>query len=161
MVTPALFARYPTAADFMPASSDDLEAAIRSTGFYRNKAKNIQAACRMIVEEFDGEVPNIMEGLLRLPGVARKTANVVLSNAYGIVEGVIVDTHAGRISRRLGLTKHEDPVKVEQDLMDLLPRESWLDYNHEVIYHGRAICTAQRPQCGRCTLAPECPSALA
>jgi endonuclease-3 len=159
MVTPALFARYPTAADYMTAPVEDLEGAVRSTGFFRNKAKNIQAACRMIVEDFDGQVPNTMAGLLRLPGVARKTANVVLGNAYGIVEGVIVDTHAGRISRRLGLTTHNDPVKIESDLMALLPKASWLDYNHQAIFHGRAVCTAQRPQCDRCTLAPECPSA--
>ncbi len=161
MVTPALFARYPTAGDYMAAPAEELEQAVRSTGFYRNKAKNIQAACRMIVEQFDGRVPDRMADLLRLPGVARKTANVVMSNAFGIVEGVIVDTHAGRISRRLGLTKHDDPVKVELDLMAVLPRSSWLDYNHQVIFHGRAVCTAQKPQCGRCTLAPECPSAIA
>jgi len=159
MVTPALFARYPTAADYMAAPVEDLEQAVRSTEFFRNKAKNIQAACRLIVEEFDGQVPNTMVGLLRLPGVARKTANVVLGNAFGIVEGVIVDTHAGRISRRLGFTTHNDPVKIERDLMALLPRESWLDYNHQSVFHGRAVCTAQRPQCGRCSLAPECPGA--
>ena len=159
MVTPALFARYPTAADYMVAPLEDLEQAVRSTGFFRNKAKSIQAACRLIVEEYDGQVPNTMAGLLRLPGVARKTANVVLGNAYGIVEGVIVDTHAGRISRRLGFTTHNDPVKIERDLMALLPRESWLDYNHETVFHGRAVCTAQRPQCGRCSLEPDCPGA--
>ncbi len=159
VVTPALFEQYPTAADYVAAPIEDLERAVRSTGFFRNKAKNIQAACRMIVLEFDGRVPRTMNELLRLPGVARKTANVVLGNAFGIVEGVVVDTHAGRISRRLGFTKHEDPVKVESDLMAVLPRTSWLDYNHEAVFHGRAVCTSQRPKCGRCTISPECPSA--
>ena len=159
LVTPALFAKYPTAVDYAAAPIEDLEQAVRSTGFFHNKAKNIQAACRMIVEDYDGSVPNTMKDLLRLPGVARKTANVVLSNAFGIVEGVIVDTHAGRISRRLGFSRHNDPAKVETDLMAILPQESWLDYNHQVIYHGRAVCTSQRPKCEICTLAPECPSA--
>jgi endonuclease-3 len=160
-VTPALFDRYPTAAAFAEARIEDLEEAVRSTGFYRNKARNIQAACRMIVADFDGEVPHTMEELLRLSGVARKTANVVLGNAFGIVEGVVVDTHVGRISRRLGLTAQQDPVRVEQDLMAILPREQWLHFTHRVILFGRAICKAPRARCGACSLADLCPSAFA
>jgi endonuclease-3 len=159
-VTPALFARYGTAAAFAEAPIEELEQAVRSTGFYRNKARNIQAACRVIVTEFGGEVPRTMEELLRLPGVARKTANVVLGNAFGIVEGVVVDTHAGRISRRLGLTAQQDPVRVEQDLMAALPREHWLDFTHRVILLGRAICKAPRARCGECILTDLCPSAF-
>jgi endonuclease-3 len=159
LVTPALFARYLNAAAFMAAPIEDVEQAIKSTGFYRNKARNIQGACRIIVEEFGGRVPSTIPELLRLPGVARKTANVVLGNAFGIVEGVVVDTHVGRISRRLGFTVKEDPAKVEADLMRLLPREAWLDFVHQAIWHGRAVCTAQKPRCPSCLLAPNCPSA--
>jgi endonuclease-3 len=158
-VTPALFARYPDAAAFAAAPIEELEEAVRPTGFYRNKARHIQAACRMIVEEYDGRVPSTLEGLLRLPGVARKTANVLLGNGFGIVVGVVVDTHVGRISRRLGLTAHQDPEKVEADLMRVLPRPVWLDFTHQVIEHGRAVCTAPRPRCGACVLADLCPSA--
>ncbi|HEY8283003.1 MAG TPA: endonuclease III, partial [Chloroflexota bacterium] len=129
-----------------------------STGFYRNKARHIQGACRMIVATFGGAVPRTMAELLLLPGVARKTANVVMSNGYDQVEGVVVDTHVGRISRRLGLTASEDPVRVERDLMALLPRTEWRDYNHRLIDHGRAICKAPRPRCAVCTLADICPS---
>jgi endonuclease-3 len=159
LVTPALFARYPTPVEFMIAPIEEIEQAIHSTGFYRNKARSIQGASRMLVEECGGVVPSTMDELLRLPGVARKTANVVLGNAFAIVEGVVVDTHVGRISRRLGFTIHEDPVKVEADLMALLPRASWLDYVHRIILHGRAVCTAKRPRCAECILAPVCPSA--
>jgi endonuclease-3 len=159
MVTPELFARFPTPEHFAIAPIEEIEAMIRSTGFYHNKAKSIQGASRMIVEEFGGNVPSTMPELLRLPGVARKTANVVLGNAFGIVEGVVVDTHVGRISRRLGFTANEDPVKVEADLMALLPQASWLDFVHQVIWHGRAVCVAKKPLCMTCGLAPECPSA--
>jgi endonuclease-3 len=157
-VTPALFARYPDAAAFVAAPIEELEEAIRPTGFYRNKARHIQGACRMIMEDYDGRVPSTMEGLLRLPGVARKTANVVLGNGFGTVVGVVVDTHVGRISRKLGLTAHQDPEKVEADLMRALPRAEWLDFTHRLIDHGRAVCTAPRPRCGACTLADLCPS---
>jgi endonuclease III len=160
-VTPELFSRYATPVELMSAPTTELEQVIRSTGFYRNKAKSIQGACRMIVEEYGGVVPSTMAELSRLPGVARKTANVVLGNAFGIVEGVVVDTHVGRVSRRLGFTAQDDPVKVESDLMALLPSSSWLDYVHQVISHGRAVCTAQRPRCDICTLAARCPSSTA
>jgi endonuclease III len=160
LVTPALFATYPNAAAFMTAPIQEIEQAIKSTGFYHNKARNIQGACRLLVEEHGSQVPSTMPELLRLPGVARKTANVVLGNAFGIVEGVVVDTHVGRVSRRLGFTAKEDPAKVEADLMQLLPRESWLDFVHQVIWHGRAVCTAKRPRCDACVLAPDCPSAF-
>jgi endonuclease-3 len=158
-VTPGLFARYPSAQAFAEAPIGELEEAIRSTGFYHNKARNIQAACRQLVDEYGGEVPRTMAQLLRLPGVARKTANVVLGNAFGIIEGVVVDTHVGRISRRLGFTSNEDPQKVETDLMAIIPRERWLDYAHQLILFGRAVCKAPRPLCGGCMLAALCPSA--
>jgi endonuclease-3 len=158
MVTPGLFARFPSAQAFADASLTELEEAVRPTGFYRNKARNIQAACRMLVEEYGGDVPHTMPELLRLPGVARKTANVVLGNAFGIVEGVVVDTHVGRISRRLGFTTHEDPHKVETDLMAIIPRAAWLDYSHMLILHGRAVCKAPKPFCDRCMLTDLCPS---
>lgn len=158
-VTPALFARYADAAAYAEAPIEVLEDAVRSTGFYRNKARHIQEACRAIVAEHGGSVPRTMPELLRLPGVARKTANVVLGNAFGIVEGVVVDTHVGRISRRLGFTTSADPVRVERDLMLLLPQSAWLDYTHRVILHGRAICKAPRARCALCTMADLCPSA--
>jgi endonuclease-3 len=157
-VTPRLFAKYPTAADYAQANPEELEQDVKQTGFYRNKAKNIRAAGAVLVERFGGEVPRTMDELIALPGVARKTANVVLGNAYGIVEGVVVDTHVGRLAKRLGLTSNDDPVKVEQDLMALLPREDWLDLSHLLIYHGRAICQARKPLCERCPLAEVCPT---
>lgn len=157
-VTPALFQSYHGAEDFAAAPPEELEAAIKSTGFYRNKAKNIQATCRLIVERHGGEVPRTMEELTALPGVARKTANVVMGNAYGIVEGVVVDTHMGRVAKRLGLTASDDPVRVESDLMAALPQQEWLHFSHRVIYHGRAICQARKPLCAECTLNDICPS---
>jgi endonuclease III len=157
-VTPALFARFPTPLAMAEASLPDLEEAIRATGFFRNKARHIQGASRTIVTDFGGDVPQAMADLLTLPGVARKTANVVMGNAFGKVEGVIVDTHVGRISRKLGLTTAEDPVRVEQDLMRLLPPSAWLDFNHRVIYFGRAICKAPRPHCSICMMSDICPS---
>jgi len=156
LVTPALFARYCTAADFANADRAELEGYIQSTGFFRNKAKNIQAACATIVEKHDGDVPNTLEDLVALPGVGRKTANVVLGNAFD-TPGITVDTHVGRLSRRLGFTKHTDPVKVELELMELIPRKKWTSSSHELILHGRAICFARKPQCDKCALNPLCP----
>ncbi|MCT7951691.1 endonuclease III [Ancylothrix sp. C2] len=158
-VTPALFARYPDAASLAAADITDIETLIRSTGFYRNKAKNIQGASRMIVEKYNGEVPKRMELLLELPGVARKTANVVLAHAYGINAGVTVDTHVTRLSRRLGLTPQRDAIRIERDLMPLLPQTDWENFSITIIYHGRAICTARKPLCDSCDLADLCPSA--
>jgi endonuclease-3 len=158
--TPALFARYPTPADLAAAKREDVETLIHSTGFYRNKAKSIQGAARMLVDEFGGEVPHAMEDLLKLPGVARKTANVVRGVCFGLADGVVVDTHVRRISRRLGLTTNEDPLKIEQDLMQILPRAKWIAFSHQVIWHGRRICGAKNPKCGECTLQKLCPSAF-
>ncbi|MGF1512380.1 MAG: endonuclease III [Elainellaceae cyanobacterium] len=158
-VTPDLFARYPDAPALAAAELSDLEALVRSTGFFRNKAKNIQGACRRIVAEFGGEVPRTMAEMLSLPGVARKTANVVLAHAYGINAGVTVDTHVKRLSNRLGLTEHKDPVRVERDLMPLLPQADWENWSIRLVYHGRAVCDARKPACDRCDLADLCPSA--
>jgi endonuclease-3 len=160
IVTESLFQKYHTVADYATVSQEELEQDIRSTGFYRNKARNIRAACQRILSEFNGEVPRTMSGMLSLAGVARKTANVVLGNAFGIVEGFVVDTHVGRLSRRFGWTKLDDPVKVEQDLMRIIPRQDWLDLSHLLIFHGRAICASRKPLCEQCTLAPLCPSAF-
>jgi endonuclease III len=159
LVTPALFEQFPDAAAIAAAPLETLEHLVHSTGFYRNKARNIQAACRKIMTEFDGEVPHSMEQLLTLPGVARKTSNVVLAHAYGINAGVTVDTHVKRLSHRLGLTKQTDPVKVEQDLMKLLPQADWENWSIRLIYHGRAVCTARKPECDRCAIADLCTSA--
>jgi endonuclease-3 len=160
MVTEQLFQKYRSVEDFATVSQEELEQDIRSTGFYRNKAKNIRAACQRILTEYDGEVPRTMTGLLSLAGVARKTANVVLGNAFGIIEGFVVDTHISRLSRRLGWTANEDPVKIEQDLMRIIPQKDWLDLSHLLIFHGRAICQARKPLCAECTLAHLCPSAF-
>lgn len=159
-VTPALFARYPNAEALAAAEVSDLEALVRSTGFFRNKAKNIQGASRRIVDVFGGEVPRTMDEMLTLPGVARKTANVVLAHAYSINAGVTVDTHVKRLTYRLGLTKHSDPVRVERDLMPLLPQSDWENWSIRLVYHGRAVCDARKPACHRCDLADLCPSAL-
>ncbi|AFZ25812.1 endonuclease III [Cylindrospermum stagnale PCC 7417] len=158
-VTPELFSRFPDAASLASAELLELEDLVRSTGFYRNKAKNIQGACRMIVSDFDSVVPNQMQQLLLLPGVARKTANVVLAHAYGINAGVTVDTHVKRLSQRLGLTKYPDPVHIEQDLMGLLPQADWENWSIRLIYHGRAVCKARSPACVACELADLCPNA--
>jgi endonuclease III len=160
LVTPALFSKFPDAASLANADLTELETSVRSTGFYRNKAKNIQAACRMIINEFGGHVPKQMEQLLRLPGVARKTANVVLAHAYGINAGVTVDTHVKRLSERLGLTEHTDPVRIERDLIGLLPQADWENWSIRLIYHGRAICKARSPACDACELADLCPCAF-
>ena len=156
-VTPELFRRFPDAPALANADLAELESLVRSTGFYRNKAKNIQAACRLLVTEFAGQVPKRMEQLLQLPGVARKTANVVLAHAYGIHVGVTVDTHVKRLSYRLGLTEHQDPIHVERDLMRLLPAPDWENWSIRLIYHGRAICKARNPACCSCVLADMCP----
>lgn len=158
-VTPALFERFPDAGAIAAAPLETLEQLVHSTGFYRNKARNIQAACHKIMTEFEGEVPNTMAQLLTLPGVARKTSNVVLAHAYGINAGVTVDTHVKRLSYRLGLTKETDPVKVEQDLIRLLPQADWENWSIRLIYHGRAVCMARKPECDRCELADLCTSA--
>lgn len=158
-VTPELFRRYPDAAAMAGAELADLEELIRSTGFYRSKSKNIQGACRLIMTEFGGEVPKTMEELLRLPGVARKTANVVSAHAHGLNLGVTVDTHVKRLAYRLGLTKHTEPVKIERDLIKLIPQPDWENWSIRLIYHGRAICNARKPQCDLCDLADLCPSA--
>ena len=155
MVTPALYARYSTAEDFMNANRDELEGLIKSTGFFRNKAKNIIACCTMLVEEYNSEMPDNMEDLLRLPGVGRKTANLVLGDAFGI-PGIVIDTHAGRIARRLGFTTETDPAKVEKDLMEIIPEDKWIILGHWFVAHGRAVCNSRKPKCESCTLAPFC-----
>jgi endonuclease III len=158
-VTPALFARFPDARSMAYADILEIEELVRSTGFYHNKAKNIQGACRKIMEEFDGEVPQLMEQLLTLPGVARKTANVVSAHAFGNIQGVTVDTHVKRLTNLIGLTAHQDPIKIEQDLMKFLPQADWENFSIMTIYHGRAICNARKPNCLDCELAELCASA--
>jgi endonuclease-3 len=160
IVTEKLFQKYRSVEDYASASQEELEQDIRATGFYHNKAKNIRAACQRIITEFGGEVPHTMSELLSLAGVARKTANVVLGNAFGIVDGFTVDTHNMRLSRRFGWTTNTDAAKVEQDLMRVVPREDWFDLSHLMIFHGRAICAARKPLCEECTLAKLCPSAF-
>ncbi len=160
-VTPGLFARYPDAQAFAEADRSELEVMIHSTCFYRNKAKNVQEACRRIVTEYDGEVPGEMVALLTLPGVARKTANVVLGNVFGIADGVVVDTHVKRLAERLGLTQNSDPDKIERDLMALTPPEQWVELANLLIFHGRRVCDARKPRCAECTLSDLCPSSTA
>jgi endonuclease-3 len=159
MVTPALFARYPTPFELARADPADVEKIIKSTGFFRNKTKSLIGMAQAVVADHGGEVPRTMEELRKLPGVGRKTANVILGNAYGVNEGVTVDTHVTRLSRLLGLTQEEDPVKIEQDLMKLFPQEDWTLLSHLLIFHGRQVCIARRPRCGECVLAELCPSA--
>jgi endonuclease-3 len=159
LVTPALFARYPDADALARARQADVEEIIRSTGFFRNKAKNLIAMAHALVERHGGRVPRTMDELRVLPGVGRKTANVVLGNAFGINEGVTVDTHVARLSGLLRLTRHDDPVRIEQDLMPLFPQDEWALLSHLLIFHGRRVCIARRPQCGVCVLADLCPSA--
>jgi endonuclease III len=154
-VTPALFAKYPTAQAYAQAPVAELEEMIRSTGFFRNKAKSIKGLCQKLLEDYGGEVPASLEELVKLPGIGRKTANVVLGNAFGI-PGIFVDTHLGRVSQRLGLTKHKDPVKIEFDLMPLIPKERWVKFSHQMIWHGRQICDARKPKCPSCPLLPYC-----
>ncbi len=159
MVTPGLFKKYPTPQDFAALQPEDLEPDIRSTGFFRNKSKSIVGAARKIINDFGGEVPNTMEELLTVPGAARKTANVVLGSWFGIPAGVVVDTHVQRISRRLELTKEEAPVKIEQDLMKVIPQNKWIAFSHQIIHHGRAICIARKPKCAECPLETLCHAA--
>jgi endonuclease III len=159
LVTPALFQRFPDAVALANADLAELESLVRSTGFYRNKAKNIKGACLAIANKFNHQVPQTMELLLELPGVARKTANVVLAHAFGIHMGVTVDTHVKRLSHRLALTKHTDPIRIERDLMLLLPQPDWENWSIRLVYHGRAVCNARNPACDICELADLCPTA--
>ena len=156
LVTPALFKRYPDARAFADAEIADLERMIQSTGFFRNKAKSIKACCKLLVEKHNGQVPATLDELVPLPGIGRKTANVVLGNAFG-VPGITVDTHVGRLARRMGLTTHEDAVKVERDLMELVPAKEWTMFSHRMIFHGRQVCTARKPNCENCLIAKHCP----
>ena len=155
-VTPGLFTKYPTIQDMANASQDELANDIRSTGFFNNKAKSLIGAARRLLSDFNGEVPRTMDELLTVPGAARKTSNVVLGTAYGIASGVVVDTHVQRVSQRLDLTKNDDPVKIEQDLIKQLPQDRWILFSHQVIHFGRNICVARRPNCPECPLDPLC-----
>ena len=159
MVTPGLFQKYPTPEAFASLQPEDLEDDIRSTGFFRNKSKSLVGAARKVISDFGGEVPRTMDELLTIPGVARKTANVVLGSWFKIADGVVVDTHVQRISRRLELTKNTEPVKIEQDLMQVIPRGHWILFSHQIIHHGRAICIARRPKCSECPLETLCHAA--
>lgn len=154
-VTPDLFKKYPTAQAYAEAGLEELENDIRSTGFYRNKAKNIQAACRILAERFAGGIPADLEVLVQLPGIGRKTANVILGNAFGI-QGIVVDTHVGRVAQRLGLSGNKDPDKIEQDLMAIIPHERWIKFSHQLIQHGRSLCQARKPKTDVCPLRPHC-----
>jgi len=156
LVTPALFRAFPTPKRMAAASLPELEALIRTTGFFRNKAKSLQGAGRIITEEFHGKVPHTMPELLRIPGVARKTANVVLGSWFKIADGVVVDTHVLRIARRLQLTRETTPEKVERDLMQIVPQSQWIDFTHRIISHGRQVCIARKPRCADCSLEPLC-----
>ena len=160
-VTGTLFQKYRTPEDYLAVPEDELKADIRSTGFFNQKATSIRAACQRIVEVYGGEVPGTMEDLLTLRGVARKTANIVLGNSFGIVEGIAVDTHVKRLANRIGFSKESDPVKIEQDLMRLIPREKWFSFTYVLIDHGRAICHAKKPRCTECPIEPLCPSSQA
>lgn len=155
-VTPGLFRKYPSIRDFAAASQEEMAQDIRSTGFFNNKAKSVIGAARKILADFGGEVPHEMEALLSVPGAARKTANVVLGTAFGLAYGVVVDTHVQRISQRLDLTKETEPVKIEQDLMKIIPKEKWILFSHQIIHHGRALCVARNPKCAECKLNPLC-----
>jgi endonuclease-3 len=161
IVTETLFKKYRAPEDYLAVPQEELERDIQPTGFFRNKAKNIRGACRRIIEVYGGQVPDTMDDLLTLPGVARKTANVVLGNVFDKAEGIAVDTHVIRLANLLGLTKHADPVKIERDLMGQFPREHWTNLTHLLIWHGRRVCIARRPACDRCTLNDVCPSAFA
>jgi len=158
LVTAELFRKYRRSEDYFNAPRAELETAIRSTGFYHNKAKSIQGACRMISEQYGGQVPRTLEELLALPGVARKTANVVLGTAFGIASGIVVDTHVTRAARRLGLTQEKQPEKIERELMPLVPKKDWVDFSHLLIAHGRRVCKARNPLCRECVIEPLCPS---
>jgi len=155
-VTPGLFKKYPTIQDFAALRPEVLARDIHSTGFFNNKAKSVVGAAKKILADFDGQVPRTMEQMLTIPGAARKTSNVVLGTAYGIASGVVVDTHVQRISRRLDLTKNTDPVKIERDLVKVIPQEKWILFSHQIIHHGRALCYARKPRCAECQLEPVC-----
>ena len=157
-VTKVLFGKYRSVEDYANEELSELEKDIRQTGFFRNKAKNIKNACKMLIEKFDGQVPNTMKKILLLPGVARKTANVVLTSAYGVIEGIVVDTHVKRLSQRLDLTKNDNPEKIEKDLMDIVPKDKWAQFSFLLISHGRKICQARKPICTKCILSDLCPS---
>jgi len=159
IVTPKLFARFKTPDDFANADPKEVESIIRSTGFFRAKTRSIIGASRGLVVRHGGVIPRSLDLLVQLPGVGRKTANVVLGTAFGLAEGVVVDTHVGRLARRMKLTAHTDPVKIERDLIALLPRKVWIEFSHRMIWHGRAICVARRPRCEQCPLVPDCPGA--
>ncbi len=159
MVTPMLFQKYPTPEHFAALQPEDLEDDIRSTGFFRNKSKSLVGAARKVIGDFGGDVPRTMDELLTIPGVARKTANVVLGSWYNIADGVVVDTHVQRISRRLELTRNEEPQKIEQDLMKIIPRSRWIEFSHQIIHHGRALCIARKPKCAECPLEDICHAA--
>jgi endonuclease-3 len=160
-VTATLFKKYRRAEDYLAVPEDELKADIKPTGFFNQKATSIRAACQRIVEVYDGEVPRTMEDLLTLRGVARKTANIVLGNSFGIVEGIAVDTHVKRLANRIGFSNESDPAKIEQDLMRLIPREKWFSFTYVLIDHGRAICHAKKPRCTECPIEPLCPSSQA
>jgi endonuclease-3 len=160
IVTANLFRKYRKPEDYLKVRDTELQQDIKTTGFFRNKTKSIQGACKMLVEDFNGEVPKTMDELLKLPGVARKTANVVLGVAYGIAAGIVVDTHVSRLSQRLALTKQNDAVKIEQDLIELVPKKDWIIFSHLLIFHGRRICKARRPLCEECVVERLCPSSL-
>jgi len=160
IVTQMLFKKYHSAQDYANADIKELEQNVRSTGFYHNKAKNLKGCCQLLIEKFSGQVPKTMEELLELPGVARKTANIVLYNAYGITAGIAVDTHVRRLSERLGLTPQKDPDKIEQDLLKLTPKDMWMPLTDLLIFHGRQVCTARKPRCDICVLNKICPSAF-
>ncbi len=160
-ITPKLFKKYKTPEDFANADVKELEQYIKSSGFYHNKAKNIQNCCKTLVEKFNSKVPKTMDELLQLPGVGRKTANIVLANAFGVVEGIAVDTHVGRLAQRLGLSEKSDPNKIEQDLIQLVPKNKWNRLTDLLIFHGRQICTAKKPNCAGCVLNKICPCAFA
>jgi endonuclease III len=155
-VTATLFKKYPDARAFASASPSELEHEIRPTGFFRNKTKSVMGTSKGILENFGGEVPRAMEQILTLPGVARKTANVVLGTAYGIPSGIVVDTHVQRIANRLDLTRNEDPKKIEQDLMQVIPKDKWIQFSHQIIWHGRRVCQARRPKCAECNMESLC-----
>jgi endonuclease-3 len=159
-VTPELFRRYPSPAAFAAAEPAELEAAVRSTGFFRAKARSIRECCRALLERHGGRVPRTLEEMVRLPGVGRKTANVVLGAGYGVASGIVVDTHVARVARRLGLTRRDDPVRIERDLMALVPERDWIFFSIAMVLHGRYVCVARRPRCGECPLRARCPSAL-
>ena len=161
IVTAELFRKYRTAEDYIRVAQTELEKDVRSTGFFRNKAKSIQGACRIISEKYKGRVPDTIDELLALPGVARKTANVVLGTAFGITSGVVVDTHVSRLSQRLGLTDEKQPEKIERDLMSLVPRKDWIIFSHLLIWHGREVCHARTPLCEKCIVEKLCPSSTA